>query len=466
MNSENYIYKYYQLSKCTVKLNQLKIRVLNSIYNQYFNFFLNNTTGRQKTHVAEQLCKLWFFIHFNCSLGNSKLNTKLLGFVIGTTNSRQIAYYKNILKKLNLIQTKINLNEYTKDNKINYVQDNTEYIILENIHYNLDFNSNVYKELIYTTLDMGYINHIKSIIKSINLSIPIHPKSSDLIEDTSSQLTVCPSMRSARRYTALSEFNFDRFLSNYSRIEYLNLLGEIDKEETNMLHFSIAKLNSDGRIYHRFHGIPSYYRKSRLYLDGELLVENFDIHNAYWQFMNCILPDKINFTERNNFYKLTTSGLFYEDVRDWINKTFGANWTREDAKLYSNTYCNTTTKYNETLKSVDAYFKENFPEIRNFIRNYKTEKQSVTKKIINKHGKKVNHTTTKKVSLIYKALNEAETKIMVMGICKELFENYGIEALTLHDGLYMKKSDYEYMQQNNIKTEDIFLKYLDIYKSI
>ena len=118
------------------------------------------------------------------------------------------------------------------------------------------------------------------------------------------------------------------------------------------------------------------------------------------------------------------------------------------------------------LKSVDAYFKVNFPEIRNFIRNYKTEKQSVTKKIINKHGKKVNHTTTKKVSLIYKALNEAETKIMVMGICKELFENYGIEALTLHDGLYMKKSDYDYMQQNNIKTEDIFLKYLDLYKSI
>ena len=147
MNSEYYIYKYYQLSKCTVKLNQLKIRVLNSIYNQYFNFFLNNTTGRQKTHVAEQLCKLWFFIHFNCSLGNSKLNTKLLGFVIGTTNSRQIAYYKNILKNLKLIQTKINLNEYTKDNKINYVQDNTEYIILENIHYNLDFNS---KAILFT----------------------------------------------------------------------------------------------------------------------------------------------------------------------------------------------------------------------------------------------------------------------------------------------------------------------------
>lgn len=463
MISENYIYKYYQLSKCTVKLNQLKIRVLNSIYNQYFNFFLNNTTGRQKTHVANQLCKLWFFIHFNCSLGNSKLNTKLLGFVIGSTDPSQIAYYKNILIRLHLIERTINLKEYTKDNKINYVQDNTEYRILENEHYKLDINSNVYKELIYTTLDMDYINNIKSIIKSIN---PIIPNPPITLDEISSQLLVCPSMSCARRYTALSEFNFDRFLSNYSRLEYLNLLGELDKDETNMLHFSIAKLNSDGRIYHRFHAIPSYYRKSRLYLDGELLVENFDIHNAYWQFMNCILPDKINFTERNNFYKLTTSGLFYEDVRDWINKTFDANWTREDAKLYSNTYCNTTTKYNETLKSVDAYFKENFPEIRNFIRNYKTEKQSVTKKIINKHGKKVNHTTTKKVSLIYKTLNEAETKIMVMGICKELFENYGIEALTLHDGLYMKKSDYDYMQQNNIKTEDIFLKYLDLYKSI
>ena len=463
MNSENYIYKYYQLSKCTVKLNQLKIRVLNSIYNQYFNFFLNNTTGRQKTHVAKQLCKLWFFIHFNCSLGNSKLSNELLGFVIGSTNRNQLISYKNKLNRLHLIEITNNLKEYTKDNKINYVQDITEYRILENIHYNLDFNSNVYKEIIYTTLDMEYIKLIKPIIKSIN---PIIPNPPILIEVSSSQLSVCPSMSCARRYTALSEFNFDRFLSNYSRLEYKDLPGKIDEEETNKLRFSIAKLNSDGRIYHRFHAINSYYRKSRLYLDGELLVENFDIHNAYWQFMNCILPDKINFTERNNFYKLTTSGLFYEDVRDWINKTFGANWTREDSKLYSNTYCNTTTKYNETLKSVDAYFKENFPEIRNFIRNYKTEKQSVTKKIINKHGKKVNHTTTKKVSLIYKALNEAETKIMVMGICKELFENYGIEALTLHDGLYMKKSDYDYMQQNNIKTEDIFLKYLDLYKSI
>lgn len=462
MQSENYIYKYYQLSKCTVKLNQLKIRVLTSIYNQYFNYFLNNTTGRQKRHVAEQLCKLWFFIHFNCSLGNSKLSNELLGFVIGSTNRNQLISYKNKLNRLHLIEITNNLKEYRKDNKINYVQDITEYRILENIHYNLDFNSNVYKELIYTTLDMEYIKLIKSIISNIH----IHPNPPILIEVSSSQLPVCPSMSCARKCTALSEFNFGRFLSNYSRLEYKNLLGELDKDETNMLHFSIAKLNADGRIYHRFHAINSYYRKSRLYLDGELLVENFDIHNAYWQFMNCILPDKINFTERNNFYKLTTSGLFYEDVRDWINKTFGANWTREDAKLYSNTYCNTTTKYNETLKSVDAYFKENFPEIRNFIRNYKTEKQSVTKKIINKHGKKVNHTTTKKVSLIYKALNEAETKIMVMGICKELFENYGIEALTLHDGLYMKKSDYDYMQQNNIKTEDIFLKYLDIYKSI
>ena len=459
---ENYIQKYYNLSKCTVKLNQLKIKVLTSIYNQYFNFFLNNTTGRQKTHVAKQLCKLWFFIHFNCSLGNSKLSNELLGFVIGSTNRNQLISYKNKLNRLHLIEITNNLKEYTKDNKINYVQDITEYRILENIHYNLDFKSNVYKEIIYTTLDIDYIKQIKSIISNIQ----ILPDPPILIEVSSSQLPVCPSMSCARRCTTLTTFDFERFLSNYSRLEYLNLLGELDKEETNMLHFSIAKLNSDGRIYHRFHAINSYYRKTRLYLDGELLVENFDIHNAYWQFMNCILPDKINFTERNNFYKLTTSGLFYEDVRDWINKTFGANWTREDAKLYSNTYCNTTTKYNETLKSVDAYFKENFPEIRNFIRNYKTEKQSVTKKIINKHGKKVNHTTTKKVSLIYKALNEAETKIMVMGICKELFENYGIEALTLHDGLYMKKSDYDYMQQNNIKTEDIFLKYLDIYKSI
>ena len=109
MISENYIHKYYQLSKCTVKLNQLKIRVLNSIYNQYFNFFLNNTTSRQKTHVAKQLCKLWFFIHFNCSLGNSKLSNELLGFVIGSTNRNQLISYKNKLNRLHLIEITNNL---------------------------------------------------------------------------------------------------------------------------------------------------------------------------------------------------------------------------------------------------------------------------------------------------------------------------------------------------------------------
>ena len=115
MQSENYIYKYYNLPKCTVKLNQLKIRVLNSIYNQYFNFFINNTTGRQKTHVAKQLCKLWFFIHFNCSLGNSKLSNELLGFVIGSTNRNQLISYKNKLNRLHLIEITNNLKEYTKE---------------------------------------------------------------------------------------------------------------------------------------------------------------------------------------------------------------------------------------------------------------------------------------------------------------------------------------------------------------
>lgn len=76
---------------------------------------------------------------------------------------------------------------------------------------------------------------------------------------------------------------------------------------------------------------------------------------------------------------------------------------------------------------------------------------------------KVKHTTRKRVSTIYKALNKVETNIMIYGICKDLYENYGIEAITLHDGLYMKESDANYLKVINISTEDIFKQHLIVY---
>ena len=437
---ENYIQKYYDLIKCSAKLPLLKIKVLRSIYNQYYDIFIKTATGRQREHVAKKLCKLWFFIHFNCSLGNSKLNSKLLEFSINSNNTNQVAKYKRDLKNLHLIEVHREINQYFKENKLNYNQENDSYKYNEK-ESSLDFSSNSYIELVYTIVDSNYIKLIGNLIKNYN-NTPI-----PYIDESSSQLTVSPSISCTSRCS----FSFEEFLQVYSRLIYKNLIGEIDAQISDNLHNSIASLHDDNRVYHYFHSRESSLRKSSIYLDNEVLVEAFDIHNSQHTLLNCLFDNTIPEEEKNRWYSLTTTGRFYEDVRDWVNRNSGGNWSREDAKLYANKYYNIKNKSLEKAKEskstrfaaeiwIDKYFEDIFPNIRLFIYS-------------NKEG-------------LHNKINKVETNIMIFSICKELYENYGITAITLHDGLYMKQSDYNYLITNNISIKQIFLNYLNIYKFI
>lgn len=460
MASIDYISKYYKLSKCSSIANKssLKIYICNSIYEQYKNHLNDIIEGKQKRLVLNQLLKLWFFIHFNCSLGNSKLSTQLLMYSINCGNKNQVQHYIHVIENNLPIEKNTLINHYTIEGKTYYKQEN-EYSILENQSY-LDFSSNSYKQISYIIANKDYLKLIKHSIKDhLSLTNQGNSDRGDLIDVSLMCTSNCESNGCAVKN---EKFSLRSFYAVYSRLKYYNLIGQIDNEQTNKLHYSIARLNDDNRIYDYFHSIPSSIRNSRIYLDNEVLVENFDVHNARWQMMNCILDKSIPQQEKDRFYNITTSGLFYEDIQMWINNTFGCNWTREDAKLYANTYCDTVAKYNETLKSVDEYFKVNFPNIREFIRNYPTEIRPVTKRVMNKYGKIINHTTRKRVSMIYKELNKVETKIMIYGICKHLYENYGIEAITVHDGLYMKQSDANLLKANNISVEGLFKEFLNI----
>lgn len=436
----NYIQKYYQLSKCSAKLPLLKIKVLGSIYNQYYEIFLKTVTGRQAEHVTKKLCKLWFFIHFNCSLENSKLNSNLLAFSIGSNNKNQLVYYKNILKNIKLIEVHKEFKKYTKDNVISYNQENDSYSYNER-ESNLDFSSNTYIDLVYTIVDNSYIKQIGSLIKNYNNN-PI-----PYIHVSSSQLTVSPAISCTSRCS----FSFEEYLQIYSRLNYKNLVGEIDAQLSDKLHYSVASLHDDNRVYHYFHSIPSSLRQSRVFLDNEVLVEAFDIHNSQHTLLNCLLDDTIPETEKDRWYNLTISGKFYEDLRDWVNRTSGGNWSREDAKLYANKYYNIKNKSLDKAKEskstrfaaevwVDKYFEDVFPNVRLFIYS-------------NKEG-------------LHNRINQIETNIMIYSICKELYENYGIEAITVHDGLYMKQSDYNYLITNKISISQMFLNYLTISKFI
>lgn len=444
---ENYIQRYYKLSKKTkndskyiqIRLGVLKLFVCSSIYNQYYDLFIENLSTRQNKQVAKQLCRLWFFIHFNCALGNSKIAYDEL-YKIVIHNPNQLTYYRGILERLNLISVYREFETYSKENQTRYKAEISTYQIQER-ESNLDFSSNTYIELDYSIKDYN-ISKYRNLIKSYNTT-PI-----PYIELSSSQLTNCDSNEYKCRCKV---YTMDEFCSRYNRLEYRNLLGEVDVVETGKLQHSVAYLHDDGRVYHYFHSIASELRSSRIYMDNEPLVEYFDIHNSQHTCLNALLDNTIPEEEKNRYYLLTTSGKFYEDIRDWVNRTYSANWTRDDAKLYANKYHNIKNKSLERAKEsmsskykaeacVDNYFETVFPNIRKFIYSNK--------------------------DVLHVKLNQVETKLIIMNVCKKLYEDYEIEAVSVHDGIYMKKSAAEYLKANNISTENMFFEYLNIYEFI
>lgn len=454
MKSKYYIQKYYNLPKCTCKKNYLTIYVRTSIYNQYYQSFLEKTKtiSRQNKHLAERLCQFWFLIHFNCSLGNYRLSNDLFRWQVNNPN--QINYYKSLLKQYNAIEYSSIVKE---TNSNHYVQQITKYSINE-IESNIDFSSKSYKEINYWIYDSNIVDlfnrkliaYAKSIYNNnINNTI--------IIGLSSSQSTDCPSNDYSRRWNMYRKFDFDKFTKLYQKLSLRDFDGTLDyvdrcrlEKETVTLQNSVCYLHpTEHRFYHYFHELPKELRPY-LCLDNEKLVENFDVHNCHYTMLAAILDSSIPEKEYKDYYFKTSTGIFYEDIARF------AGWnSREDAKNACVKYLNLENKKISRSRKcldkggcptyiyeayVDKYFETFFPNVRNFIYSNK--------------------------DTIRQSINEAETKLIVNCVIRELYEKYGIEALSLHDGIFMKESDAKWLKDNDISTEKMFFDYLNIYNFI
>ena len=440
--TNQYISGYYRLPKKPFWRNTLTIQVNQSVYNQYYNIFLKNSSGRQKNHFADQLTRTFFYIHFNWVLNQCspvEISRDELQYVI-TNNPNQVTKYRDILESLHTISVSKSFKKYLSNGITKYNKEDYAYQALENLDSLV--LSKKYIDIVYQIPD-DKVHQIKEQIRINKSSIgPIIP--SHNIYVSSSQPNDCPTMNYIRRCTALEDL-----LKTYQKLEYRDILGNIFASETEKLQRkpAVFKSDRDKRIYHYFHSLSSDVRSSSITLNGDYITEAFDIHNACFCFLYCLLDDTVSPSDRNRYYDLVMSGKFYEDVQLWVNKTYNTSWDRDYAKTNANAYLNLSNeKVERALKAkksanvakicVYRYFEENFPSIQQFICNNK--------------------------DCLHNMINEAETKVMV-NIWMTLYEQYNIEGVTLHDALYIRKCDYKQLKDNNISVEKMFKDNIDMY---
>ena len=491
-----YLYRILQNDTCISnykslsKKKELTISVNSAAYNQVYEYFLSKDNSRKAAHNSREITKLYF----------------LLMLFIST------AYYKskgrngeetNVLKReINLLDKDISYDGLSNRTfhslkKVLSSEDNRfiECILSQETFniYNQQFwkskptlyrltnlplnNSSSIVNLKYTKVNKKLIN----ILPNPNLPIYTGQDSLQFIElhqDTGNLRVDKPK----------EPWSLDLFISFYNRLWVADIVGKFCPIRTTKLHETEKGLRPDNRIYTGFHTLPKEIRP-RVYMDNEPLVECFDVHNCHATLINAILPKTIPTEERELYLSKTISGTFYEDVMQWVNGRFSATWNREDTKTAVNTFLNFTKKkikrarrarksVNASVICVDEYFEKLFPSIREFIittpktnktyekipgkkRSQKTIYEIVDDIVKQKPIKKCIKLTD--MVTLNDMLNTVETDIITNHICKDLYENYNITAISLHDGIFVKKSDCSRMP-DVVKEFNDLITYYDILK--
>ena len=228
-------------------------------------------------------------------------------------------------------------------------------------------------------------------------------------------------------------------------------------------HFS----PKDGRFYHLFHQLPRAIRESRVWWDGECLIEKWDANASFFLVMCYTLRNrdwkndwdrrKI-FKETQHMAELCLRGEFYCTIQNYYNRNSKYKKTREEIKVLCHTY---KAKYSDylfkkdgTYKNypyvqklipIDSYFKENFPSIREYILNSEViiEKNPDYRMLKEKRNGTLyrDKSEYKRISALLREVMPNEFRLISEGVCGVLYDQYGIKAITVHDAIYMKKSD-------------------------
>lgn len=204
-----------------------------------------------------------------------------------------------------------------------------------------------------------------------------------------------------------------------------------------------AVIANDGRLYHQFHKLSHENDKiclnglemdlskrgNRVLFHGDYLKEAFDIHNSrlyclyiMLEFGNETRKYDIPGGELNELAELCFRNKSYETIyRDRYH------WSpndkqREEVKRSFQTYL--CSRRNKNI--VFDYFQKHMPTIHKIIIGQKFVK-------VEGHRYGIN-------PLCYET-TKMETKLMCQ-ICKYLEEDCGVQAISVHDAIYVRRSDY------------------------
>ena len=436
----NYIFEILKLSKCQKLKKEINLSVNSAAYNQVYEYFISIDNSRQAQHNSREITKLYFLLMLLiCSSSSGEINLLDKDISYDSLSSRTFKSLKKSLVDNRFIECIVSRESIIINNNKQWISKPTLYRLT---NLNIEHNSSSIVSLKYCNVNKKIIN-ILSILPSPIYTVQNSLQFIDLQKDGAA----------SQPLKNKQPWSLDLFLSFYNRLWIKDLAGNFDTLRTTRMHEVEKGMRDDNRIYTGFHTLDKTIR-SRVYMDNEPLVECFDVHNCHATLINAILPDSIPAAEKDLYLSKTISGTFYEDVMNWVNSRFSANWNREFTKTAVNKYLNlsrnTIDKANKAKKSVhaeavcvDAYFSTLFPAIREFITN--TPKKNSDKDTLNY------------------MLNVVETNIITNHICKDLYEKYDIHAISLHDGIFVKLSDCSRMP-NVVKEFNELISYYSLIK--
>lgn len=520
LQNDTCIKNYKSLSK----KKELTISVNSAAYNQVYEHFLSKDNSRKAAHNSRELTKLYFLLMlfistaYYKSKGRNGEETNVLKREInlsdndisydGLSHGTFIKLKKSLSSEDNrFIECILSQETFNINNQQIWKSKPTLYRLT-----NLPLNdSSSIVNLKYTKVNKKLINILP------NPNLPIYTD-----QDSLQFIEIQQDAGNLRVDKPKEPWSLDLFISFYNRLWVTDIVGKICPIRTKDLHKIEKGLRPDNRIYTGFHTLPKEIRP-RVYMDNEPLVECFDVHNCHATLINAILPKTIPTSEKELYLSKTISGTFYEDVMEFVNNMFKTEsnknktesngkkytviadeylsekfdkpWNRNDTKTAVNKYLNLSKKklkrarrtyelrrpwksVNEDAVYVDEYFKTFFPSIREFI--ITTPKTNKTYEKI--PGKKRSQKTIYEIvddivkqkpikkciklsdmETLNDMLNTVETDIITNHICKDLYENYNITAISLHDGIFVKKSDCSRMP-DVVKEFNDLITYYDVLK--
>lgn len=224
--------------------------------------------------------------------------------------------------------------------------------------------------------------------------------------------------------------------------------------------------NKDGRFYHRFHQINKEEREQTVIWDDQHVVEVWDAHSAFFIILCYYLLKVKEYNseeEREAFTKearcladFCMKQDLYGHIASYHNRNAPSNsvhFTRDKMKELLHSYCSRSRKYlfrkDGGLKNswfcqqyqfIDEYFKENYPNIRDLLLDYPRREEIVFEEVW-RGGYCIPIPRRKQISNIHRDIMPCEFVVISEGICRILYEKYGIKSITVHDAIYMKQSD-------------------------